>query len=44
MPAAAGAAAHSGDMAGRLAEIWTMMADADPELAKRLPGYLSASD
>jgi hypothetical protein len=31
------------DMA-RLAAIWEMVADADPELAKRLPGYLSAAD
>jgi hypothetical protein len=28
----------------RLAAIWEMMADADPELAKRLPGYLSAAE
>lgn len=28
----------------RLAAIWKMVADADPELAKRLPGYLSASE
>ena len=28
------------DMAHRLAEIWAMIADADPELAKRLPRYL----
>jgi len=27
-------------VARRLAEIWAMVADADPELAKRLPGYL----
>jgi len=28
------------DVASRLAEIWAMIADADPELAKRLPRYL----
>ena len=28
----------------RLAAIWQMVADADPELAKRLPGYLSATE
>ena len=28
------------DVAHRLAEIWAMIADADPELAKRLPRYL----
>jgi hypothetical protein len=27
-------------VASRLAEIWAMIADADPELAKRLPRYL----
>ncbi len=28
----------------RLAAIWEMVAAADPELAKRLPGYLSATE
>jgi hypothetical protein len=28
------------DITGRLAQIWAMIADLDPELAKRLPGYL----
>jgi hypothetical protein len=28
----------------RLAAIWAMVAAADPELAKRLPGYLSAAE
>jgi hypothetical protein len=28
----------------RLAAIWEMIADANPELAKRLPGYLSAAE
>jgi len=31
------------DVASRLAEIWAMIADADPELAKRLPRYLGPS-
>jgi hypothetical protein len=38
-----GAEGESGadaDVASRLAEIWAMIADADPELAKRLPRYL----
>ena len=26
--------------AARLAAIWAMVADADPELARRLPGYM----
>lgn len=32
------------DLAGRLAAIWAMIAEADPELARRLPGYLAAGD
>ena len=32
------------DTAARLAAIWEMVADANPELAKRLPGYLSAAE
>jgi hypothetical protein len=28
----------------RLAEIWAMIAEADPELARRVPGYLGAAD
>jgi len=28
----------------RLAAIWAMMAEADPELAKRLPGYLAGPE
>jgi hypothetical protein len=31
------------DVASQLAEIWAMIADADPELAKRLPRYLGPS-
>jgi hypothetical protein len=31
-------------LAARLAEIWAMIAEADPELAKRVPGYLTAAD
>jgi hypothetical protein len=27
-------------IATRLAAIWAMIADADPELARRLPGYM----
>jgi hypothetical protein len=34
----------SGDDIARLAAIWEMIADADPELAKRLPGYLTAAE
>jgi hypothetical protein len=30
--------------ADRVAEIWAMIAEVDPELAKRLPGYLKAGD
>jgi hypothetical protein len=32
------------DVARRLAAIWAMIAEADPELARRLPGYLGAGD
>jgi hypothetical protein len=32
------------DPAARLAAIWEMVADANPELAKRLPGYLTAAE
>jgi hypothetical protein len=32
------------DVAGRLAAIWAMIAEADPELARRLPGYLATDD
>jgi hypothetical protein len=38
------AGAASGDVADRLAAIWAMIADVDPELARRLPGYLGAVD
>jgi len=31
-------------LAARLAEIWAMVAEANPELAKRVPGYLTAAD
>lgn len=30
------------DITARLAAIWAMVAAADPELARRLPGYLNA--
>ena len=32
------------DVAGHLAAIWAMIADVDPEIAKRLPDYLAAAD
>jgi hypothetical protein len=32
------------DIAARLAQAWAMVAAADPELAKRLPGYMSATE
>jgi hypothetical protein len=32
------------DTAAQLAAIWEMVASAHPELAKRLPGYLSAAE
>jgi len=40
-------AAAGDDLAARLARlaaIWEMVAEADPELAKRLPGYLAAPE
>ncbi len=36
---AAGGTEDPGALAGRLAEIWAMVADLDPALAKRLRGY-----
>src|SRR5438132_684320 len=42
--AADGTGAAEGDVASRLAEIWAMVADVDPELAKRLPGYLGITE
>lgn len=38
------AAEAADDMTDRLAEIWAMIADMDPELARRLPGYLTATE
>jgi hypothetical protein len=32
------------DLAVRLAAIWAMVAEADPELARRLSGYLAAPE
>ena len=32
------------DLAARLAEIWAMVADIDPALAGRLPGYTAGAD
>ena len=40
-------AAAGDDLAARLARlaaIWAMVAEADPELARRLPGYLAAPE
>jgi hypothetical protein len=46
-------ASESGDVAAgddlaawlaRLAAIWAMVAEADPELARRVPGYLAAPE
>ena len=31
-------------VAARLAALWAMVAEADPEMARRLPGYLSAAE
>jgi hypothetical protein len=39
-----GGAAADHELAARLAAIWAMVAEADPELAKRVPGYLDAAD
>jgi len=39
-----GEAGPEDELAARLAAIWAMVAEADPELAKRVPGYLSATD
>ncbi len=40
--AAAAGADGTGALAGRLAEVWAMVADLDPGLARRLPGYTTA--
>jgi hypothetical protein len=37
--AGAGQPGPAGDIADRLARLWAMVADLDPELARRLPGY-----
>lgn len=39
----AGAASGAGidDLANRLAHIWAMVAELDPALARRLPGYVA---
>lgn len=39
-----GPAVADDDVAGRLAAIWAMIAEVDPELAKRLPGYLAVAE
>jgi hypothetical protein len=43
-PGDTGPAGRENPDIARLAAIWEMVADADPELAKRLPGYLSATE
>jgi hypothetical protein len=43
-PGTAAPEAADGHAADRLAAIWAMIAEVDPELAKRLPGYLEAGD
>jgi hypothetical protein len=40
----AGQGAAEDDLAARLAAIWAMVAEADPELARRLRGYLAAPE
>ena len=42
--AATGAPAAPEDVAQRLADLWAMVADLDPELAQRLPGYTGAGE
>jgi hypothetical protein len=37
--AAGAGAASPQELAGRLAEVWEMVAELDPELARRLAGY-----
>jgi hypothetical protein len=37
--AAQGDAASAQELAGKLAEVWEMVAELDPELARRLAGY-----
>lgn len=32
------------EIAARVAAVWAMVAEASPELARRLPGYLSAGE
>jgi hypothetical protein len=32
------------DIAARLAEAWAMIANANPEVARRVPGYLKAAE
>ncbi len=43
-PGDGGQAAADRDLAARLAAVWAMVAEADPELAKRVQGYLDAAD
>jgi len=39
LQAGAASGASLDDLAGRLAQIWAMVAELDPGLARRLPGY-----
>lgn len=32
------------EIVAHVAAVWAMVADADPELARRVPGYLSAAE
>jgi hypothetical protein len=36
--------AAQAQLAGRIAQVWEMMADLDPELARRRPGYQGSGD
>jgi len=42
--AGVGAEPNLGDLAGRLADIWAMVAEEDPALTARLRGYCPDSD
>ena len=42
--ATAGSGSADDKVVGRFVAIWAMIAEADPELARRLPGYLDADD
>lgn len=42
--AAGGPGETPDEITARVAAVWAMVADADPELARRLRGYLSAAE